>query len=84
MPEHLDDLDRMFLRLAYDQARTGFDEGLHDLEDVQGAAESGIGVGDEGGEPKAAQFAFSVIDLIGALESAVDLAAEFRGRVGGI
>ena len=27
MPEHLDDLDRMFLRLAYDQARTGFDEG---------------------------------------------------------
>ncbi len=27
MPGHLDDLDRMFLRLAYDQARTGFDEG---------------------------------------------------------
>jgi creatinine deaminase len=27
MTDRLDDLDRMFLRLAYDQARIGFDEG---------------------------------------------------------
>ena len=48
------------------------DIGLHDLEAVQGPAEARLGVGDDRREPVALGSAFRMLDLVGALEGAVD------------
>ena len=45
---------------------------LHDFEGVERAAESGFGVGDDGGEPVDVVAAFDAVDLIGAAEGAID------------
>ena len=61
-----------------------FDIGLHDLERVQRTAEAGFRVGDDRHEPVDLGAAFGMLDLVGALEGAVDAAAQFRTGVGRI
>ncbi len=58
-----------------DRGGAGLDIGLHDLEAVQGPAEAGLGVGDDRDEPVAGGAALGMLDLVGALEGAVDPAA---------
>ena len=60
------------------------DIGLHDLERVQRSAEAGFRVGDDRHEPVDLGAAFGVLDLVGALEGAVDAAAQLRPGVGRI
>ena len=61
------------------------DIGFHDLECVERSAESGFRVREDRREPGVdAAFAFGVLDLIGALERAVDLADKLRAGIGGI
>src|SRR5207245_2738178 len=52
--------------------RPRIDHVLHDLERVERAAESGLGVGHERGEPIDRVIALQVRDLVGALEGVVD------------
>jgi hypothetical protein len=72
------------LVLEVDRRGARLDEGLHDLEAVQRPAEAGLGVGHDRREPVALGAAFGVFDLVGALERAVDPAAQLRGGVAGI
>ena len=58
-----------------------FDIGLHDLEAVERAAEAGLRVGDDRREPVALRSAFRMLDLVGALERAVDLLRQLGTRV---
>src|SRR5258708_1221352 len=58
--------------------------GLHDLERVQRTAEARFGVGDDGHEPVDLGAAFRMLDLVGALEGAVDTAAELGAGIGRI
>ena len=51
-----------------------FDIGLHDLEAVEGAPKARLRVGDDRREPVALGSALAVLDLVGALQRAVDLA----------
>ena len=60
------------------------DIGLHDFERVQRTAESRFGVGNDRHEPVDLGAAFGMLDLVGALESAVDAAAQLRAGIGGI
>ena len=61
--------------------RARFDHGLHQLEGVERAAESGFGVGDERNEPAHAVLAFGVMDLVGAHQRVVQAAAQVGHRV---
>ena len=70
------------LVLEVDARGAGLDVGLGDLENVQGSAEAGLGVGDDGGEPVTAGAALGMFDLIRALKGAVDLPDKFRSGVG--
>ena len=70
------------LVLEVDAGGTRLDEGLHDLEAVQRAAETGLGVGDDGGEPVALGAALGMLDLVGALQGAVDAAAQLGRGIG--
>ena len=72
------------LVLEMDAGGARLDIGLHDLEAVQRPAEAGLGVGDDRHEPVAARAAFHMLDLVGALERAVDPAAELGAGIGGI
>ena len=62
----------------------GFDHGLHQLERVQIAAESGFGIGHDRGEPMNAVLALGVMDLIRAqTDLAMQAATEqLEGRLG--
>ena len=72
------------LVLEVDCRRAGLDERLHDLVGVERAAEPGLGVGDDRGEPVDGVVALGVRDLVGPQERAVDALHE-RGRaVGGV
>ncbi len=73
---------RRQLVLEMDARSAGLDEGLHDLEAVQRPAETGLGVGHDGHEPVPLGAALGVLDLVGALQGAVDAAAQFRCGVG--
>ena len=57
---------------------------LHQLEGVQGAAESGFGIGHQRRQPMLAVAAFLVPDLVGAQQRVVDAAAKLRHGVGRI
>ena len=72
------------LVLEVDARCAGLDIGLHDLERVERAAEPGLGIGHDRGEPVAARAAFRMLDLVGALERPVDAARELRPGIGGI
>ena len=72
---------RRQLVLEVDAGGARLDEGLHDLEAVQRAAEAGFRIGDDRGEPVALGAALGVLDLVGALQGAVDAAAQFRRGV---
>ena len=58
----------------------GLDHGLHELERVQGAAEAGLGVGDDR-RHELGLAALGPRDLIGALQGVVDAANDGRHRV---
>jgi hypothetical protein len=60
------------LILEVDTRRAGVDHGLHQLEGVEHAAESGLGVGDDRRKEVDVVLAFHVLNLIGAHERAVD------------
>ena len=75
-------LFRSELVLEVDACRAGFDIGFHDLEGIERAAESGLGIGDDRGEPIARDLAFGMFDLVGALEGAIDPAGEFGAGIG--
>ncbi len=54
---------------------TRFDHGLHQLESVEVAAESGFGIGDEWREPvDVSMIVFGVVDLVGAHQRLIDAA----------
>ncbi len=52
--------------------RSGLDIGLHDLETVQGTAETRFRIGDDGEEIVARYSALGIFDLVGAAEGVVD------------
>ena len=58
-----------------------FDIGLHDLEAVERAPKARLRVGDDRREPVALGSALAVLDLVGALQSAVDLLGQLGTRV---
>lgn len=60
------------------------DIGLHDLEGVERSAEACFRIGHDGQEPIALRPAFRMLDLVGALEGAVDAPAELRTGIGRI
>ena len=62
------------LVLEMHAGRARLDEGLHDLEGVERPAEAGLGVGDDRREPGLDRqpVAFRRLDLVGALQRAVD------------
>ncbi len=60
----------------------GLDHRLHQLEGVERPAEAGLGVGHDRYEPLAARPALRVLDLVRALERAVDAAHHVRDAVG--
>ncbi len=62
----------------------GLDHGFHQLEHIEGAAETGLGVGHDGREPVGVVFAFRVVNLVGALEGLIDPAHDMRDAVGGV
>ena len=77
---------RRQLVLVVDAGRTRLDEGLHDLEGVERTAEAGLGIGDDRREPGVDRqaVAFRRLDLVGALQRAVDAPDEFGRRIGRI
>ena len=60
----------------------GLDHRLHELEDVQRAAEAGLGVGHDRGEPVALVATLGVVDLVRALQRLVDAADDVGDAVG--
>src|SRR5215204_5717898 len=72
------------LVLEVDASGAGFDHGLHQLENVEGPTETGLGVGDYGGEPVDAVPALGVVDLVGPLQRLVDPLDHVRHAVGWI
>ncbi len=74
------------LVLVVDAGRACLDERLHDLEGVERAAEAGLGIGDDWREPGVDRksVAFRRLDLVGALQRAVDAPAQLRCGVGRI
>lgn len=79
-------LFRCQLVLEMNARGAGFDEGLHDLEGIQRSAETGFRVGDDRREPGIDRkaLAFGGLDLVGALQRAVDALGEFRRGIGRI
>src|SRR5829696_7387976 len=71
-------------RDAQDVSGDGFDHGLHQLENVERPTETGLGVGDYGGEPVDAVPALGVVDLVGPLQRLVDPLDHVRHAVGWI
>ena len=72
------------LVLEMDPGDPRLDIGLHDLEAVQRPAEAGLGVGHDRREPVALRAALLMLDLVGALQRAVDLPRQLGPGVGGI
>ena len=60
----------------------GLDHRLHQLEGVERAAESGLGVGHDRQEPVACRVALGMLDLVGPPEGAVDPLDHGRHGVG--
>ena len=75
---------RCELVLEMDARRAGLDIAAGQLEGVQRAAEAGLGIGDDRGEPVDVAFAFKFLDLIAALQRAVDPACQFGAGIGRI
>ncbi len=67
------------LVLVVHAGRTRLDEGLHDLEGVERAAEAGFRVGDDRRKPRLDRtLTLKRLDLVGALQRAVDLPHQLR------
>ncbi|MNX81846.1 hypothetical protein D3C86_1135490 [compost metagenome] len=66
--------------------RTRLDEGLHDFESVERPAETGLRIGNDRREPGIDRKALALrrLDLVGALQGAVDALCKLRRRIGGI
>ena len=79
-------LFRRELVLEVHAGSTRLDEGLHDLEGVERTAETGLGIGDDRREPGLDRkaLAFRRLDLVGALQRAVDALGKLRRGVGRI
>ena len=60
------------LVLEVDARGASFDHGLHQLEDVERATETGLGISDYRGEPMDPVPALGVVDLVGPLQRLVD------------
>src|SRR5215208_1112793 len=60
------------LVLEVDAGRTRLDVRLHQLERAEGAAEAGLGVGDDRRQPVGAVLALGEVDLVGAQERVVE------------
>src|SRR3546814_6414044 len=69
-------LFRCQLVLEVNAGSARFDIGLHDFKAVERAAKAGFGIGDDRREPVALDAAFGMLDLVGALEGAVDPAGK--------
>ena len=63
-------------------SRAGLDHRLHQFEGVQGAAESGFGIGHDGGHPVDTVLSVEVVDLVGAHQGVVDAANDIGNAVG--
>ncbi len=74
------------LVLEMDAGRARLDIGLHDLEGVERPAEAGLGIGDDRREPGLDRKspAFCRLDLVGALQRAVDALGQLRAGIGRI
>src|SRR3712207_444458 len=72
------------LVLEVDAGRSGLEHSLHDLKDVQRAAETGLGLSPYRREPVCAVLPLGVVDLVSPLESLVDPADDVRHAVGRI
>ncbi|MPM98820.1 hypothetical protein SDC9_146010 [bioreactor metagenome] len=71
------------LVLPVDAGGTRGDHRLHQLVRVEGAAEAGLGVGDDRDQPVLDRTdALGVLDLVGAQQGVVDPADDLRDRVG--
>ena len=71
-------LGRGQLVLEVDARHTRFDHRLHQLEGVQGAAETRLGIRHQGSEPTHAVFPLRVMDLVGARQGLIDAARHVR------
>ena len=67
-----------------DACRAGLDVVAGQLERVQRAAKAGLGIGDDRGEPVDVTLALKLLDLVAALQRAVDPARQFGTGVGRI
>jgi len=74
-------LDRGQLVLEVDARGARLDHRLHQLEGVQHAAETGLGVGDDRREVVDVPLALGMLDLVGAHERVVDALDHARHRV---
>lgn len=66
--------------------RTCLDEGLHDFEGVERPAKTGLRISNDRREPGVDRKALALrrLDLVGALQSAVDALGKLRCGIGGI
>src|SRR5215203_6376929 len=69
------------LVLEVDARSASFDHGLHQLEDVERAAETGLGISDYRGEPMDPVPTLGVVDLVGPLQRLVDPPDDVRHAV---
>ena len=79
-------LFRCQLVLVMDARSTCLDKGLHDLEGIERPAETGLRIGNDRREPGVDRKALALrrLDLVGALQGAVDTLCEFRCGIGRI
>src|SRR5215208_6988322 len=70
------------LVLEVDARGASFDHGLHQLEDVERAAETGLGISDYRGKPMDPVPTLGVVDLVGPLQRLVDPPDDMRHAVG--
>jgi len=67
-----------------DRGRTSFNHRLHELKRIQVTAESGFSIGDDWSKPVHSVLAFSVMHLVSAQESVVNLFHHVGNAVAGI
>ena len=72
------------LVLPVDAGSAGLDQRLRELVGVERSAESGLGVGDDRGEPVLGRLALGVLDLVLTQQRVVDAADDRGHRVGGV
>src|SRR5215207_7612233 len=72
------------LVLEVDARGAGFDHGLHQLEDVEGATETGLSISYYRSEPMDPVPALGVVNLVGPLQRLIDPLDDVRHAVGRI